>query len=371
MQSVVGNEPDIFEDIETLEPYSGYYFSIRDVLLTCLLGSICGLRNVLMIWKWANAHAIELSDYYNICIPSRSQFYLLLSNIDPDSMKKNFAEWVSQIISDLTGCTVALDGKTIRSTEKMAKFERPLHIVTAFVSELGMTIASEAVDGKTNEIPTAQMLLKTLEIKGSVVVADAMHCQTETAQIVIQRGADYLLSVKNNQPTLKRDIEEYVQDDSLRSAMETAKTEEKNGGRFERRTAFITNDITWMEDREKWAGLNRIGAICIETEYKGKTSLEWHYFITSKDMSAAELLYRARAEWAVESLHWMLDVHFNEDHSLSDNEHVLENLNIIRKTALNLVRAYRDSHDHRESISGLMANALFRFHLVTLITAVV
>jgi predicted transposase YbfD/YdcC len=318
MNAMAGKEPDLFEDVETLEPYNGYYFNIRDVLLTCLLGSICGLSSVLKIWTWAKAHAADLFEHYQICLPERSQFYLMLSNLEPESLKKSFEKWVSRVLGELSGMTVALDGKTIRSTEKMANFEKPLHIVTAFVSEIGMSMARRSVAGKTNEIPTVQELLQTLALKGCVVTADAMHCQTKTAQIITGKGADYLLSVRDNQPTLKADSADYVQDELLRKTMKIDYTLETNGGRIEKRTAYITDHIAWLENRNLWSELKCIGAICSETTKNGKTTVEWSYYITSKNMSASQLLHYARAHWGVESLHWLLDVHFDEDRSLSN-----------------------------------------------------
>jgi predicted transposase YbfD/YdcC len=370
-KAIVGNEPDFLEDIETLKPYNGHSYGVRDVLLACFLGSICGLRNILMIWKWAVSHHVELMEQYNVIVPQRSHFYLLLSLIDSKSLNTKFARWMSNQLGDLSGLTVSFDGKTVRSTEKMDKFERPLHIVSAFVAELGLTIGSHSVGDKTNEIPTMRELLKMLQLKGAMVVADALHCQTETAKAIIESGADYLLDAKDNQPTLKSEIEDYVQDNELRAKMDTEKTKEQNGGRIESRTAYATQDVQWMSQKANWPDLASIGAIKTQVHVKGKVSEEWHYYISSSPLTAKELLYYARAEWSIEnSLHWRLDVIFNEDHILSNNKNILLNLNIIRKAALNRVTTYRNSFLSRESVSGLMANCLFHFNLISNVTGI-
>jgi predicted transposase YbfD/YdcC len=366
---IEGNEPELFEEIETLEPYNGHSYNIRDVLMVCFLGSICGLRNVLMIWKWATANHVKLMDEYNVIVPGRSHFYLLLSMIDPKSLNEKFIEWINNQLGDLSGLTISFDGKTVRSTEEMDNFTEPLHIVSAFVAELGMTIGSNSVGDKTNEIPVMRELIKMLKIKGAMVVADALHCQTETAKAITDSGADYLLDAKDNQKNLKTDIEDFVQDSDLREKMDTAQTNEKNGSRIESRTAFVTTDIDWLEQKQKWSNLACIGAIKSCVEHKGRGSEEWHYYISSRKLTAKELLYYARAEWSIEnSLHWRLDVIFNEDHCISNNKNVLQSLNTIRKAALNKVTAYRNAHLPKESVSGLMANCLFNFNLVTKVT---
>ena len=128
--------------------------------------------------------------------------------------------------------TISLDGKTICSTIKMDKIESPLHIISAQISELGLTLAQRCTDDKSNEIPAVRELLKELKIKGTMVVADALNCQKETAEIIVQQKADYLLCVKDNHPNLKKDIEDYVQDKELRNTMQKVSKTEKNRGRI-------------------------------------------------------------------------------------------------------------------------------------------
>lgn len=159
----------------------------------------------------------------------------------------------------MEGYTVSFDGKTVCSTANMECYENPLHIVSAQISELGLTLGQEAVEGKSNEIPATQRLIKMLQLKGCVVVADALNCQKETAAGVIHQGGDYLLSVKDNQPTLKRDIEDYIQDAALRATMQMVNTTEKNRERIERRTAFVTTDIDWLTRKSDWINLTCIG----------------------------------------------------------------------------------------------------------------
>lgn len=173
-------------------------------------------------------------------------------------------------------------------------------------------------------------LVKILNISGTIVVADALHCKTKSAEAVIEEGGDYLFVVKDNTPTLKEDIALFVQNESMEKQTKT----ERNGGRIEKRTAYVSQYIDWLEGKDKWAGLQTIGAIHTEIKKDEKTSSEWHYYISSAKLSADELLKHARLEWAVESMHWLLDVHFAEDKTMVWDMNVQQNLNIMRKIRL-------------------------------------
>ncbi len=240
----------------------------------------------------------------------------------------------------------------------MQKFERSLHVVSAQIAELGLTFAQKSVGDKTNEISTVQSLIKTLKIKGCVVVADAMHCQKKTAKIIIEKKADYLFSVKDNQLTIKQDIEQYIQDEKLQQTMETCSTTEKNRNRIEKRTAYVTTDIKWLTQNHTWEKLSCFGAIHKQVSTKnGKTS-EWHYYISSKVLTPEELLQRARLEWSVETMHWLLDINFAEDNCRLQNQIAQKNLNIIRKIVINSLRVYKDKTKSKKAFSNIMIKCL-------------
>lgn len=255
--------------------------------------------------------------------------------------------------------TIALDGKTVRSTNKMRRSNSALHIISAQISELGITFAQKGVDAKTNEIPTVQKLLEEVNIKGTVIVADALNCQKETAEIVIKQKADYLLSVKDNHKNLKKDIEEYINDETCQKRMKIKEQTEKGHGRIEKRTGYVSSDIDWMEQKEEWNGLKSIGAIHTEfTDKNGKTTSEWHYYISSREMTPEELLHYARMEWSVETMHWMLDVHFEEDWCRVEDRTVQQNLNIARKFALNIIKLFKERTETKRAVSNIMLDCL-------------
>ena len=180
---------EYFEDVELYEEYDGYFCSVSDIITIAILGSICGLRNVHQIHRWATNDRVSkyLKEEFGIGhIPCYYWILSLLKYIKPESLNRCFADWVYSFMPEKSrDMTISLDGKTVCSTLKMDKIESPLHIISAQICELGLTLAQRCTDDKSNEIPAVQELLKELKIKGQIVVADALNCQKETAEIII------------------------------------------------------------------------------------------------------------------------------------------------------------------------------------------
>jgi predicted transposase YbfD/YdcC len=258
------------------------------------------------------------------------------------------------------GKTLSFDGKTVRSTAKMQNYKNPLHIVSAQIAELGITYGQKAVEGKSNEIPAVRELIKLLNIEGCLIVSDALNCQKETAKAIVEGGGDYLLNVKGNHESLMQDIEDYVQDDDLRKTMDTHSTLEKNSGRIEKRTAYITDDIDWLFGKEEWEKLFCIGAVNRQVTIGDKTTNEWHFYISNRKLTAEELIKHTRLEWSVETMHWLLDVHFGEDFCRVAEQRTQENLNIIRKIVLNSLRFYKNNNNSKAAFSLLMLDCMIQ-----------
>lgn len=337
---------DALEGLETEREYDGYFCSVKEAVVILVLGSLCDLRNARRIHEWAaTGHVREfLRKEFGIeRIPCYWWLLSLLAIVTPDSLNRCMARWVSEIapgLADKIGeeekgrkcgpLTLAFDGKEIRSTEKMAAYEEPLHIVSAHIGELKMTLAQETVAGKSNEIPAVQKLIRPLEIGGYIVVADA----------------------------LKADIEEYVQDEKLRSRMDTAGAGERGHGRKETRTAFTTDDVSWWPGGREWPGLKSVGAVRTQFETEKGKSEEWHYYISSRNLTAEELLHYAQNEWSVETTRWLLDVHFGEDGCRVRTKTSQQNLNMVRKLALNIMRIFKRSSSSKEAMTTLMFKSL-------------
>lgn len=351
-----------FEEMETEKEYDGYYFKISEMVTIVILGSICGLKNVQQIHQWAEKYRTKefLREEFGIYrIPCCYWFGCLLKLIKPESLNKCFTNWVYSVMPEKADkLTISLDGKTIGSTTGMKKYDTPLHIISAQVSELGLTLAQNTVDGKSNEIPAVQELLKELNIKGALVTADALNCQKETAKIIVEQKADYLLSVKDNHPNLKKNIEDFVQDTELQDTMQSISKTEKNRDRIEIRTAFVTQNIDWLPQKDEWKNLCCIGAVNKKISTENSEANEWYYYISSRLLTPEELLHHARMEWSVETMHWLLDVHFNEDKCRVQDKSLQLNLNISRKWAINLIKLFKSETLSKKPISNIMLDCL-------------
>lgn len=352
---------EYFADVETIVSYNGYHFSISAAITISILGTFCGLKNMRQIHQWASHERIKafLSEHFGIeNLVCYSWFTQVLGLIKPESFSACFTKWVMDSINSVEGKTLSFDGKTVCSTAKMKKYRNPLHIVSAQIAELGITFGQKAVDGKSNEIPAVRELMELLDMKGCLVVADALHCQKETAKAIVAGGADYLLCVKENQQNLAQEISDYIGDDMLRNGMDKAQKTEKNRDRIETRIAYTTSDIDWLFGKEEWPELACIGVINTQFETEKGKSNEWHYYISSKKLSAEALLRHARMEWSVETMHWLLDVHFSEDSCRVFAQRTQENLNIIRKIVLNALRFYKNQHALKTPFSHLFLECL-------------
>ena len=357
---------DFFEEVETTEEYKGYFCSIAEAISIVVLGSLCGFRNVSQIHQWAESEHVRefLKEKFGIKhIPSYYWLLVLLKMVKPDTLNQCLMKWAAQYRpADHSQTTISLDGKTIRSTTGMKNIESPMHIISAQICELGITLASETVEAKSNEIPAVQALLKKLDIEGCMVVADALNCQKETAEVIIKGKGDYLLYARGNQPSLEREIADYVQDETLRKGMDSAIQKEKNRDRIETRMAYTVSDISWLFGKEKWKNLACIGAIKTEIERNGRKTEEWNYYISSRKLTAAELLCRARMEWAVETMHWILDVHYSEDYCRVENKTIQQNLNMLRKFTISLIKQYKNRTASKRAMSKIMLHCLLDYN---------
>lgn len=346
-------------ETEASSRHHGYWYRISDVLTIMVCGMLCSLQTIDDIHEWSKSGPASkfLKEEFGIeRIPCRAQFYNILACVDAKKFNESFIQWMKVVLQGgISGKTVAIDGKSICSTDKLTQDGSVLHLASAIVSQYGLVIGTRECGTKTGEITAFRELVEMLDVSGSVVVADALHCTRKSAEAVVQAGAEYLFCVKDNNPNLKDDIALYVQSEPMERVSKT----EKNGGRIETRTAFVTRDIAWLDNREGWINASCVGAIHTEFEKGGKKSSEWHYYISSAPLSAQALLTHARLEWGVEAMHWLLDVHFNEDKTRVWDMNVQKILNIMRKIALNLARDFKAKTNAKIPISGILKRNLF------------
>ena len=276
-------------------------------------------------------------------IPSHDTFGRFFALLNPVTFQQCFIDWVRALHQTMEG-VVAVDGKTARRSHDQAKGKKAIHVVSAWATAHGVALGQTKVDDKSNEITAIPELLRLLDIKGCMVTIDAMGCQREIAQSILDAGADYLLAVKDNQQTLCEDVEqefkEAMADDFAHMDCQYYETIEKGHGRIEKRQYWYTNDIEGLGTAERWPGLAGM-AMCRATRtVKGETSVENRYFITSGvQRGVMKIAAAIRAHWQVEnSLHWVLDVAFNEDQCRIRTGYAAENLATIRRLALNVLK---------------------------------
>ena len=340
--------------------HNGYWYRMVDVVKALFLGLFCGQQTLQDIWCWASSPAASevLRVHFEIRkLPCYSHFTNLVAVINADELNKVFMEIFGELLTSAKSKTIAIDGKTVCSTANMKGRQAALHIASAYVTEFGITIGQLAVEDKKNEISAVQNLIKLIDVSGAMVVADALNCQKKTVKAILDGGGDYLLAVKKNHRNLYDDIAEMIEFkendvcESRNAPLEKITKSEKSHGRIEKRTAYITDDILELESCSKWSGLACIGMV--------KTNEETRYYISSRKLLAEELLYFSRNEWAIESMHWQLDVIFGEDRCCARDDNVQKTLNILRKTVLNLVRLYKSQTGSKLPMSRIMKNCSF------------
>ena len=288
-------------------------------------------------------------------IPSADTFRRVISSIDPAVFAECFLSWVNAVVGKLGGGVVAIDGKTLRGSYDKDDPKAALHLVSAWADSANMILAQYKVDQKTNEITAIPTLLKVLDLEGCLVTIDAMGCQHEIAQQIVDQKADYVLSLKGNQGLLHRDVKDYFaevkQGGSERKGLSFSETVNLDHGRKEVRRCWVSDDVTWVSGYGKWAGLCLIAMIEYVRDVYTESRVERRYYISSRALTASGLMEAVRQHWGIENkVHWVLDVSFSEDASRIRRDDGAENFSTLRRMAINLLR--RDETSKRKNIKG-------------------
>jgi predicted transposase YbfD/YdcC len=270
-------------------------------------------------------------------IPSHDTFNRVFTALDPEEMEKGFVAWVSSIAKLTAGEVVAIDGKTLCGTRETGK-KKLVHMVSAWAEGNGLVLGQRKVDEKSNEITAIPKLLNALELAGAVVTIDAMGCQREIAKLIVEKKADYVLAVKDNQGLLA----EQVRDSFLLLEADSVDEQIDCGhGRVEQRRCSVIADLSMIEKAAEWASLQGLVRIQSERYHKvsGKIEREIRYYITSLRPDAAGLNRIVRQHWGIENkLHWVLDVGFGEDLDRKRAGHSAQNFSLLNRIALNLLK---------------------------------
>jgi predicted transposase YbfD/YdcC len=314
-----------------------FQYPLDEILFLVISAVLCGADGWVSIHTFGKSKQAWLRQYfpYKKGIPSHDVLGKLFALIDPIAFNKCFSQWINSL-SDLTaGEVVAIDGKTLCGSSSE---DRPaFHLVSAYATRNRLCLAQQCVDEKSNEITAIPVLLDMLAIHGCVVTIDAMGCQKEIAQKILDKGADYILMVKDNQKGLKEQIEKVF---ALEKPSSSHQQNDMGHGRVEKRECDVVDKLTFLDDRSGWPGLQSIVRIKSERAEKktGKISQQTRYYISSLQEGAVQFNAKVRQHWAIENnLHWSLDVVFNEDALLMKSGNSAVNFSIISKMALALL----------------------------------
>ena len=322
-------------------------YPLREVLLLVVCGTMADCDDYEAIAAWGEANLPFLRRYlpYERGAPGGRWLTLLMNRINPALFSAAFTAWVRETWPERPDL-VAIDGKTSRRSHDCADDKAPLHLVSAFATTSRLVLGQEAVDGKSNELAAIPVLLDRLAekggLKGALVSIDAIATNARIAQAIKDKGAEYLLAVKANQPTLRKDMEDAF---AVATNVETFVDHDKGHGRIEQRTVGVIKEVDWLDGARRFPGELRLpqAATLIRVQSRAELSdrsrIETRYYISSAELSAQQAAQAVRGHWAIENqLHWTLDVVFAEDQSRLRKGHGAKNMAVVRHFAINLIR---------------------------------
>jgi len=322
------------------------YHLFSDILAIAICGAICGANYWTGIAAYGRAKESWLRTFLELPqgIPSHDTFNDIFMKIKPEQFEKCFISWVNAITHLMPGEVISVDGKTLRRSHDKANSKTAIHMVSAWSTSNAVVLGQFKTHEKSNEITAIPMLLEMLSIEKSLVTIDAMGCQKKIAESILNQEADYLLAVKENQPSLYEAINQVFWASTEQTFDKNiSKFEEQTTqghGRVETRRCWVCDDMDVLTtDISGWKGLKSIVAIESERTVAGKSTLERRVYISSKKRSAKYFLKATRDHWHIENkLHWVLDVSFREDESRLRKGDGAENFTVIRRIALNLLK---------------------------------
>lgn len=316
---------------------------LLDLVVIAICGVLCNCNTWPEIVTWARCRRDWLQRF--LClpngIPSHDTFERVFDRIDPIAFHACFGAWIAAVCEALKIPHIAIDGKTLRHSGSGPL--RPLHVVSAWATANHLALGEVAVAAKSNEITAIPRLLDLLDVSGALVTIDAMGCQKAIAKKIRDRGGDYVLTVKDNQPNLLTDIQANLAKafDTEDARLDHWETHEKGHGRLESRYYTVLRDPDGIRSQEEWKDLQVIGMCTSQRTVQGKTSVETRYFIGSRRTSAKVYGKVLRGHWGIENgLHWQMDINFDEDASRIQHRHGAENFAVLRRIALSLLKQH-------------------------------
>jgi predicted transposase YbfD/YdcC len=313
---------------------------VPEILLVAFCGVIAGCDAWDDIELFGKTKLSYLREYlpFKEGAPSDDTLRRFFRALSPEKFEACFIEWVKSFQINYVAKIVAIDGKTSRRS--FDGENSPMHMISAFASEIGIVLGQLKVEDKSNEITAIPKLLDILDIEGATVTIDSMGCQSKIAEKIVEKKAHYVLGLKGNQSSLHNDVELLFKDKPSKMKFHSHQTAEKGHGRIETRKCTVTEDIEWLRmEHPHWKDLLSVVEIESTREVKGEVSVEKRYYITDLVAEPEVINNAIRQHWGIENkLHWVLDICFGDDQSRIRKGNAPRNMAIIKKTALNLLQ---------------------------------
>lgn len=323
--------------------------ALMDLVLICIFAIVANADGPTGIALWAKLNQDWLKQHLTLenGIPSRDTFRRFLSLVRPAAFQRCFAAWLASLVGDTKIKLLSIDGKTLRRSHDKKHKLGPLHLVSVWASEQGLTLGQVATSEKSNEITAIPQVLEIVDVRGAIVTIDAMGCQRAIAKQIIDQGGDYLLPVKGNQHGLEQDVRTYfddhLDDDFARVEVSRYEVEKKSHGRLEHRSYFQVNVPDMFTRRSDWKGLKTLGWAIRTRVINGQETGEVQGYISSLARDARLFAWASRGHWGIENTcHWSLDMMFREDESRARDRCAAENLGWLRRFTLGLLKQHPD-----------------------------
>jgi predicted transposase YbfD/YdcC len=333
-----------FGNIRDPRALHSIWHKLLDILIITICAVISGADDFVAIAEYGKEKQEWLKTFLELAnvIPSVDTFERLFARLKPEELQKSFINWMEAVHECTDGELINIDGKTLRGAKEAGNSRSLIHMVSVWSASQHLVLGQKKVGEKSNEITAIPALLKMLAIRGSVVSIDAMGCQTEIANTIIEQGADYVLALKGNQGNLHDDVRELFKSASEQNFKNIEhqfhETVEKGHGRIETRRYWTMGNTEYLIGAEKWQDLKSIGMVESERIMNGSISTEQRYYLLSFETDVLRFAKSVRSHWSIENqLHWILDVGFDEDASQACRGYTAENLAVIRHIGLNLL----------------------------------
>jgi len=333
-----------FKDLEDPRQRGKVVYPLEEILLLCLLAVLAGAETIVDIARFGQKKLSLLRRFraFGDGTPAHDHLGDILATLEAEQFQRCFVAWVAAL-TGVAAEVIAIDGKTLRRSYQKKGAKAPIHMISAFAARQRLVLGQIKVAEKSNEIVAIPRLLEMLAIEGAIVTIDAMGCQRDIAQTILDKKADYVLALKGNQGTLRQDVELFAAEQKAGGFKDTkiSHHESLDGdhGRIETRTTTVIHDVGWLQERHRWPGLKAVVMVESTREIGDKVEHETRFYITSLVWLAHQIGPVIRSHWAVEnSLHWVMDMTFRDDECRLRTDHAPANFTTLKHIALNLIR---------------------------------